>query len=181
MEEVLKPIPGYEELYLISSHGRVFSIKKYKTSRLGNKKGCHRLKERKLDLSNVGYYRVLLSNESGKRKFTVHRLVCMAFHGIPNNIDSLTVNHKDGIKTNNHYKNLEWSTQSENQIHAIKTGLQISAHGKNHYLSKLEDKDIIEIRNLRGVLSQPQIAKKFGIIQQHVSDIQLRKRWKHIE
>jgi hypothetical protein len=181
MDEIFKPIPGYEGLYLVSNHGRVFSTKEYKTSRLGNKKGNNRYKERRLDKMPTGYWGILLSKDKVKKKFLVHRLVCMAFHGIPKDIDSLTVNHKDGKKDNNFYKNLEWATPSENQIHAIKTGLQISAHGKNHYCAKLQDKDIVEIRNLRGVLPQPQIAKKFGIGQQAVSDIQRRKTWKHVE
>lgn len=53
--------------------------------------------------------------------FRVHRLVCSAFH--PNLENKPLVNHKDGIKWNNYKDNVEWSTPSENNQHALKTGL----------------------------------------------------------
>lgn len=54
----------------------------------------------------------------------VHRVVaeCWVFNDdIKNKID---VNHKDGDKRNPHKDNLEWSTQSQNQQHALDTGLK---------------------------------------------------------
>ena len=52
----------------------------------------------------------------------VNRLVAKLF--IPNNDPTKNlVNHKDGIKTNNHVSNLEWITTPENCQHAVDTGL----------------------------------------------------------
>lgn len=59
-----------------------------------------------------GYTYVVLSHN---RTFRVHRLVAKAF--IPNPNNKPQVNHKDGIKSNNRVKNLEWSTNGENQTH----------------------------------------------------------------
>jgi len=46
----------------------------------------------------------------------------MAF--IPNPAVKKTVNHINGIKTDNTVENLEWATDSEQQYHAYATGLR---------------------------------------------------------
>ena len=72
--------------------------------------------------SSDGYLCVTLRDDNGKRKgFKVHRLVAELF--CKNFLDKPEVNHKDGIKINNHYSNLEWVTHSENIQHAWDTGL----------------------------------------------------------
>lgn len=51
----------------------------------------------------------------------VHRLVAMEY--VHQYDYDLEVNHIDGNKRNNHFKNLEWVTHSENMKHAAETGL----------------------------------------------------------
>ncbi len=69
-----------------------------------------------------GYARVELWENGNGRKYLVHRLLAQSF--IPNPDGKPQVNHIDGNKTNNDLVNLEWVTQSENQIHAYRAGLQ---------------------------------------------------------
>ncbi len=53
-------------------------------------------------------------------QYSVHVLVAQTF--IENENNKKIVNHIDSNKANNKLKNLEWVTQSENVIHAVKNG-----------------------------------------------------------
>jgi hypothetical protein len=70
-----------------------------------------------------GYIEVSIRVGEAKLQQRVHRLVASAFLG---RHDDLTVNHKNGIKTDNRISNLEFVTQLENNIHAIDSGLRPS-------------------------------------------------------
>jgi Tol biopolymer transport system component len=64
-----------------------------------------------------GYNRIRFYNKDKKQgqNIYVHRLVAEYF--IPNPENKRQVNHIDGDRSNNHYTNLEWATNGENQIH----------------------------------------------------------------
>jgi predicted XRE-type DNA-binding protein len=110
----------------------------------------------------------------------IHRLVAETFIENPENKPQ--VNHLDGNRHNNHVSNLEWCTQSENQIHAFETGLQISVKGEEHFNAKLNNEDVLEIKYLleTGKYSGPEIAEVFGVNQQIISKINKGHRWSHI-
>lgn len=62
----------------------------------------------------------------GKRT-PVHRLVALTFIPDSRDVNKLDVNHIDGNKFNNSVNNLEWTTRRENNLHAVKYGLNIQA------------------------------------------------------
>lgn len=73
-------------------------------------------------LNRYGYPITSIYKDGKAYTHRVHRLVANAF--IDNPDDKPQVNHKDGNKCNNHLDNLEWSTASENLLHAYETGLE---------------------------------------------------------
>lgn len=62
-------------------------------------------------------------NLTSYKKEYIHRIVAENFLDLPENYKELQVNHIDGDKENNFYKNLEWCTGKENMEHASKNNL----------------------------------------------------------
>lgn len=115
-KEIWKSVDGYSDVYKVSNLGRVKSVDRI------NAKGARvKGKVLKTRKNNSGYLTVHLYNGSreSRKIHYVHRLVAQTF------LDDMdeTVNHKDGIKTNNNIDNLEWVSQSVNISKAYKSGL----------------------------------------------------------
>lgn len=72
-------------------------------------------------VQNSGYEQIKINYQGLHIHKSIHRLVAEAF--IPNPLNKEYVNHIDGNKLNNTVDNLEWCTNSENILHARKTGL----------------------------------------------------------
>lgn len=105
--EEWKDIEGFEGLYKISSFGRVKSLKR---------KGVANERILRARIDKKGYIHYALKKNDMQYERKAHRLVATAF--LKNEENKPQVNHLDGNKINNYYKNLEWVTNSENQIHS---------------------------------------------------------------
>ena len=173
----IKEFPNYQ----ISNYGRVKSLARI--CKRGNGTGDYYKKETflKLRLDKYGYERIALYNNGrgSQKHFMIHRLVAEAF--IPNVDNKPTVNHIDGNKLNNYVSNLEYMTFEENLSHAWKIGL-INNKGEKNHLSKMNEKQVLEIRDLYSgnVYSQRKLARLYNVSRGCIVGIIKRKTWKHI-
>ncbi len=104
MEEIWKPVVGYEGLYEVSNLGRVRSVDRL----VNHPSGSKSLRKSKLLSPNMtrGYLCVHLSKNCKVTSQRVHRLVAEAF--IPNPYNLPMINHKNEVKSDNSIDNLEW-------------------------------------------------------------------------
>lgn len=120
----VEEIPGFYYIpmftnYAISREGRLMNIetrteKVWSTTLGGGPKN-----------QTGGYsYNRSITDEGKSVTLFRHRALCMVFKPYGYNVYELVVNHKDGRPWNDDLDNLEWVTYSENNRHAINTGLK---------------------------------------------------------
>lgn len=110
MQEIWKPIKGYEGLYEISNLGKVKSLIYHN----GTKSRILKPRKNKGGYLQVGLYH---HNQHQPTFYTVHRLVGLNFIDNPNNFTQ--INHIDGDKTNNQVDNLQWCNSLLNNRHRV--------------------------------------------------------------
>lgn len=111
------PLTGFSR-YFVSDKGKIKRIKK---SRSNNGIGFSELflKSRKIN----GYYAYTLVNDKGVKKTVyAHQAIAACFILKPNTKTKFIIVHKDGNKTNNFVKNLEWRTFSNFMKEEFDTG-----------------------------------------------------------
>lgn len=147
-----------------------------KVRRWAGTKDCERLE---VPTSGVHYNAVYFHQNGKNARFDVHRLVAELWIGPcpPNRV----VNHKDGVKANNHYTNLEYLSQADNVRHAVKMGL--TAKGERAGSAKLTETQVREIRTRYSVgdVSQEKLGREFGVSQAAVRAIVTGRNWSHLE
>ena len=153
--------------YLISDHGDVFS----------------RIRAMRFLAATIGshgysYVSLMADGSSKGAKICLHILVARAF--VPNPHDLPCVNHKNGISRPMSSENLEWMTYSENNIHAMDTGLNWNV-GDTHYAAKINENVVRQVRALvSSGLMHHEVAEQFGLKRKHVTKIVNRQIWARV-
>lgn len=159
-------VEGFER-YCVDTNGDFWRNKNYLIKKL-------RLDSDKNGYSIVSFY---VNGKCIRKK--AHRIVALAF--VPNPENKPEVNHKNGIRSDNNASNLEWLTHKENMQHSflyLNRPRVLGLKGEQNPQSKLSGSQILDIRNTKGTLKN--IATKYNVTTSLISQIKLRKSWKHI-
>lgn len=173
--EEWRDIPGFEGLYQVSTLGYVRRV--YISP---NQQRFPYLGILGITSDVKGYSRVSLSKDRTSKRYRVHRLVMLAFVGVcPPRFE---VNHKNGIKTDNHLSNLEYCTASQNKRHSIDVLGVTFLHGEDHGNAKLTDEIVIEIRKMLAQgITGAKVAIYYNVCRSTISLIRRNKIWRHVK
>ena len=158
--EYWEDIKGYPN-YAVSNLGRI-----------KNKVSGKILKPQK---DYKGYLRVRLYNQKVSQRFFIHRLVMQAFCGA----SSQTVDHVNGVKSDNNLSNLRYLSREDNTRKAS-IG-HTHSQGSKHHRASLEEKDVNQIKCLiRMGLPIQDISKRYSITYDTVYGIKKGRTWNHV-
>lgn len=174
-DEVWKDVVEYEGYYQVSDLGNVRS----ETRTLKLPSGQTRTYQGRILipwLDKSGYKIVNLSKNGCTRQGKVHQLVLKAFIG-PCPEGHVVRHFPDRDPANNRLDNIQWGTKQQN------SGPDRIVHGTSNdgYRcgnSKLNLKQVREIRQRAGYRNYSSLAREFGVSGSVVSDIVNRKSWK---
>lgn len=167
-----RDIPGFPG-YRVGNDGSVWSNLSYRKDRYNVA-----FRSLKLTPNNNGHLFVYLHVNSTPNKRYVHRLVLEAFVGpCP---ERMECRHLDGNPKNNLLSNLKWGTAVENQADRILH--DTTNRGPRNGMSKLTEKDIVEIRQkyAAGGVTQVALAKEYNTAGSNICCIVNKKYWSHI-
>ena len=145
----------------------------------------HKLHNYQVD-SRYGYVFTSLKHTDGSHRHEfVHRLVAWEF--AENRNPDYDVNHINGNKQKNYYKNLEWIDRKDNINHAKVTGLN-NIEGSNSPLAKFDDElieyiceKLVEFKgDIMKVLKDLNDKGIFEVSRWNIESIKYKRHWKNI-
>lgn len=170
----------YEGQYEVSNWGRWKIIPRLVNSSWGIR--MHIKEERITIGSNSNGYRCVMMKRDGIRKqVDLHTLVGKWFIPNPNNFPQIL--HKDDVRDNNYFENLEWGTQQKNIRDAVKRGRMVFTKGEQRSTSKLTEEKVREMRLKHRAenITVRKLAVMYGISYSVVGQILRFERWAHVK
>jgi hypothetical protein len=166
----LKAIPAVEG-YFVDSDGTVWSAM---PGRWGKYKALHPIKAW---IDSRGYAQVTLRPRGKKKRYAVHSLVALAFHGFMP--DGFVICHLNHDSLDNRPENLVYATQKENIRQGVTSGRHI--RGERQHLAKLTEIQVSEIRaRLAAGDTLQAIADSYGVSLGAISHIRTGRTWRHL-
>lgn len=105
------------------------------------------------------------------RPLIVSRIVCEYVHGVPPTTKHQAAhNCGKGHEGCVNPKHLRWATRSENE-------LDKRTHGTQTTNAKLTEQQVDEIRSLKGIMPQADLAARYGVTRSNICKIQRGKSW----
>ena len=177
-EIIWKDVINYEGIYMVNQYGVIKSLDHIVYHKDG-KKRLQKGRNIKYSKSKKGYIQVSLNKNCIKFNTSVHRVMAIAF--LNNPFNKPQINHINGIKDDNRLENLEWCTNKENQLHAIRNNLIHPNYGENHHMSKIPNSHIAGIREeIKNGKPMRIIAERYSMSITAISNIKNRKTYINI-
>jgi hypothetical protein len=167
MSEEWRPVPSYEELYVVSDAGGVRSARRRKGSR-GN------VLSQALTGGRSPRLCVVLYKDGERHTRLVHQLVLEAFHGPRLGREA---RHGPGGPFDNRVANLCWGSRADNMgPDRVRDGT--SNRGERQWMAKLTADGVREIRRRHAAgETQAALATEYGVGQASVSNLVTGKTW----
>ena len=124
INEIWKPVVGWEDQYMVSSLGRVKSLDRYVRGSCDSIK-LHKGRILHPKIDRDGYCIYSLCKDGQSKSFRGHRLVADAF--IPNPDNKPCIDHINCARSDNRLENLRWVTHKENNNNPITTNRMSTA------------------------------------------------------
>ena len=174
MKEVWKSVKDYEGYVSVSNLGRI----RTETRTVAHARhGTATYKGHLIPPSDT----VTLSKNHSGQSFSLARLVAIAFVSNPDNLP--VVIHADGNNSNCRASNLLWVTDSAVVQRSYDSG-RARLTGESHPSAILTEENVRTIRKLlksQSGVSQAELARRFGVCPQVVTDIKMGRSWAHIK
>lgn len=175
MDEIWKPVVGFEGKYEVSDLGRVRSLDRV-IEHTDKRKGTRvrrRFKGKMLrpGIASHGYPTVNICGKS----WCTNVLVLTTFIGPAPEGEECC--HEDGTRTNSVLLNLRWGTRGSNVADMAKHGTKTV--GTKFSSAKLTDETAREIRRLKGIHPQSELARMFNVSPAAVQAVHDGRTWKH--